>query len=161
MSGASVASVPGRLGGVRTKSSNRAVDRARGRSSRRAGRRGDACVREAGAFTKLIEIPLARGVARAAVHHEAAKLLVAQIASGQWHEQLAELKDRMAAKLQKAYRARLEARERDTGELEELMRRKEAMRLARTTPGWRAAGSTSSSWPFWLSSTGKSGGRRA
>ena len=32
-----------------------------------AGRRGDACVREAGAFTKLIEIPLARGVARAAV----------------------------------------------------------------------------------------------
>ena len=52
---------------MRTKSSNRAVDRARGRSSRRAGRRGDACVREAGAFTKLIEIPLARGVARAAV----------------------------------------------------------------------------------------------
>lgn len=67
MSGASVASVPGRLGGVRAKPSNRAVDRARGRSSRRAGRRGDACVREAGAFTKLIEIPLARGVARAAV----------------------------------------------------------------------------------------------
>ena len=52
---------------MRAKPSNRAVDRARGRSSRRAGRRGDACVREAGAFTKLIEIPLARGVARAAV----------------------------------------------------------------------------------------------
>ena len=68
MSGASVASVPGRLGGVRAKPSNRAVDRARGRSSRRAGRRGDACVREAGAFTKLIEIPLgARRRARAAV----------------------------------------------------------------------------------------------
>ena len=30
-------------------------------------RRGDACARDAGAFTKLIEIPVARGIARAAV----------------------------------------------------------------------------------------------
>ena len=56
------------VGGARTKPPSRsAIDGTPGRSSRRRPRRGDLNVRDAGAFTKLIEIPIARGVARAAV----------------------------------------------------------------------------------------------